>query len=54
MLPETMAALLAGEKGQERSCEQEMVRLPFPGFNPARDRWWGPKPEESLRDQLGP
>lgn len=54
MLPETMAALLADEKVQERSCEQEMLGLPFSVFDPARDRWWGPKPKESLSDQLHP
>lgn len=50
VLPETLPAPLAGK---ERSCEQEMVGLPFSGFDPARGRWWGPKPKESLKDQLG-
>lgn len=47
MLTETMAALLASEKWQERSYKQGMVGLPLSGFDPARDRWWGLKPKES-------
>lgn len=50
VLPEAMATLLTCEKGQERRYEQEMVGLPFSGFDPGRDGWWAPKQKESLRD----